>query len=388
MKSLLFVDDEQAVLDGLRNVLRSDRRRWKMRFAASGEAALAELETEPADVVVSDMRMPGMDGVALLREVRERLPTAARIVLSGYADLSAVAKASAVAHQYVFKPCDPEVLRAVLERTCALQDVLGSESLRQTIGKLGSLPSSPRTYQALTQALEEPEAPIKRLAAIVESDVGMSTRVLQFVNSAYFSLSQRISGIEAAIAYLGVNTIRHLALTLEVSGSFRLDDPAELTAQERHAYLTARIARRLVREERADEAFAAGLLHDAGKLVLLSRMPDTYAEARRQARDRAIPEPESERMAVGASHAEIGAYLMGLWGLPHSIVEGIAFHHEPAALLPAPLDVTGSVCAADLLAHEALGTRPTGEHLARMAGDRLAAWREVAAAETDSAARG
>jgi HD-like signal output (HDOD) protein len=389
MKRVLFVDDEQAILDGLRNVLRADRRRWRMRFAASGEAALAELQSEPADVVVSDMRMPGMDGVAFLQEVRERFPTAARVVLSGFAELASVAKAAAVAHQYLLKPCDPEVLRALLERTCALQDVLQSDTLRRTIGKLGALPSSPRTYQALTQALEDPDVPIKRLAAIVEGDMGMSSRVLQFVNSAYFGLLQRITGIEAAIAYLGINTVRHLALTLEVSSAFRVDDADALADLERHGYLTARIARRLVPQDRAEAAFAAGLLHDAGKLVLLSRVREGYEEAQRRARDGAAPELEAEREVIGADHAEVGAYLLGLWGLPHSIIEGVAFHHqEAAAPSSGALDVCAAVRLANLLAHEALGTRPQTELLARMAGDRLAAWREVAVGEARIPERG
>jgi putative nucleotidyltransferase with HDIG domain len=384
MKRIMFVDDETAVLEGLRNVLRPLRSRWSMRFATGGEQALEALAAEPADVVVSDMRMPGMDGLALLGQVKARYPNAARIVLSGYADLSAVAAASAVAHQYLLKPCDVEALRAVIERTCGLQDVLSSESLRRTIGSMGALPSAPRMYAELTRALADPDVEVKQVAAIVKQDVGMSSRVLQFVNSAFYGLAQRITSIESAIVYLGMNTVRHLALTIEVVSSFR---GAGLEDFERHAALTARIAKRLVSEgPQADVAFAAGLLHDAGKLVLANRLEGPLAEAARIAAESGRPMHEVEREVIGANHCEVGAYLLGLWALPNALVEAVAFHHQVERLREGPVDPVAAVCAANLLART---VSPGGEEAAprnphlldAMARDRVAGWREIAARE-------
>ncbi|MCM2334778.1 MAG: response regulator [Anaeromyxobacteraceae bacterium] len=384
---LLFVDDERPILNGLRNVLHGDRDRWDLRFALGAAEALRQQEAAPADVVVTDMRMPEVDGLALLRAIQEGWPQATRIVLSGYADLAAVAQASSVAHRYLLKPCDPEVLREVIERALELQQVLGSETLRRTVGAIGTLPSPPRLFLELGEALSDPDVPVRRLAAIVERDVGLSSRVLQFVNSAYFGLARRIAGIEEALVLLGIGTLRHLAMTLEVARAFGAGAAAGAVEElERHALLTARIARRLVADpHRAEAAFAAGLLHDCGKLVLMDRLPGPYAEALAEARSLRRPAHELERARLGADHAEVGAYLLGLWGLPHAIVEGVAFHHSERHLASGTLDTVSAVGAANLLARaggvaEGRGAEEQAR-LQRLAQGRLEAWGHLAAGE-------
>ena len=120
MTRILFVDDQQQVLDSLRDALRPQRHEWEMLFATSGADALAELERAPCDVVVSDMRMPGMDGAALLGHVEHSHPAAIRIVLSGSTEREVVMRAAAVAHRLLAKPCDVEELVRVVTRSCAL----------------------------------------------------------------------------------------------------------------------------------------------------------------------------------------------------------------------------------------------------------------------------
>ena len=282
---VVFVDDEPALLHGLQHVLHALRRRWDMRFARGGEEALALLEAGPADVVVTDVRMPGMSGLDLLREVRRRWPQTARLVLSGRIDLAVVAQASAVAHRYLLKPCAPEQLRGAIERAVGLQAALASEPLRRVTGALASLPAGPSVYQALSLALIDPAVEVDRLVEIVSANVAMSERVLHFVNSAYYGLARKVSSIGEAIVLLGTETLRHLALTLEVFAAFpgAAGSQAAFEEQERHALLTARIARRLARTPPlgspalAETAFAAGLLHDCGKLVLLDRLPHEQA---------------------------------------------------------------------------------------------------------------
>lgn len=380
--SVLFVDDEQPILDGLRNVLRPDRRRWELRFALGGEQALAAMAERPADVVVTDMRMPGMDGLALLRTVQARWPDAARIVLSGYADLAAVASASAVAHQYLLKPCDADVLRRVLQRALDLLGLFRDPALRRITGSLGALPSLPRLYEALTQALADPDVDVKKLAAIVREDVGMSSRALQFVNSAYYGLTKRVSSIETALVYIGLNTLRHLALTLQVFRSFSSAvPPSAVEAFEGHATLTARLARRLAPDELLGEAaFAAGLLHDAGRLVLMDRCPDQYGRAIELSKG-GMTLHEAERQVFGATHAEVGAYLLGLWGIPHGIVEAVAFHHDEARMSRGLPDTVLAVGAASMLTHRCSEGRLLPEEeamLSRLAGSRLAEWEALA----------
>jgi HD-like signal output (HDOD) protein/ActR/RegA family two-component response regulator len=387
---LLFVDDETAILDGLRHVFHPQRTRWDMRFACGGAQALERMEEEPAEVVITDMRMPGMDGLELLRQVQRHWPLAARVVLSGYADLAVVAQASAVAHQYLLKPCDPEVLGGVIERAIELQALLSSEALRKTVGALGSLPAGPRTYQALSVALGDPLTEVRALARIVESDVAMAGRVLHFVNSAYYGLARKIASIEEAIVFIGISTLRNLTLTLEVFTAFQGAgaDRAALEEEERHALLTGRIARRIVGDTtRAETSFAAGLLHDCGKLVLMDRLPARFAEALARAEQEKVVLPVAERAVFGADHAEVGAYILGLWGLPIPIVEAVAFHHCEERLTRGTMDGVVAVGAANLLAHAAARGGRVDEHdpdvarLTALSSGNHAAWCEHAEQE-------
>ena len=393
LNDILFVDDDPDILAGLRNALRRNRARWNMRFALGGEAGLRELEAAPCDVIVTDMRMPGMDGLALLGEVRRRHPQAARLVLSGHADLDAVVRASSVAHQYLLKPCDTDTLCAAIDRALAIQALLTNDQLRRVVGGLGTLPAAPAIYAALTAALADPDVDIRELAAIVTRDMGLAARVLQLVNSAYCGLAQRISSIETAITILGLNMVRHLALTVEVFRSFGGPEGEGFEALEQHSSLTARIARKLAPDRRtADVAFAAGLLHDAGKLVLMRRASEAYAAAVELAARSGTSLFEAEKASLGATHAEIGAYLLGLWDLPHAIIGPVACHHSLEHIGPGGFDITTAVAVADLLANEVAGDAPQerkgdAELLARLSalGD-VPRWREMALKEARSSA--
>ncbi|HXX17764.1 MAG TPA: response regulator, partial [Candidatus Acidoferrum sp.] len=171
MKRVLFVDDEPKILDGLRRMLRPQRLVWDVAFAPGGAEALAVLEGGAFDVIVSDMRMPGMDGAALLRVVSEKYPHILRIVLSGYTELESTYRAVPFAHQFLLKPCDTETLISAIERGTKLTETLHSESLAKIVGALGELPSAPRIYTELRLALSDSEAPIDRIVKIVEKDV-------------------------------------------------------------------------------------------------------------------------------------------------------------------------------------------------------------------------
>lgn len=385
MTRILFVDDEVAILEGLRNVLRAERKRWSMTFAEGGAAALEVLSKEPFDAIVTDMRMPGMDGLALLREVRQHHPQMARIVLSGYSDLGQAAEASVVAHQLIMKPCEADALRAALERALRVKDLLANETLRRVAGSLSTLPAAPRMYQELTAALEDPDSDVKKIAAIVERDVGMSSRVLKFANSAYFAFAKRVSSIESAIVCLGTTAVRHLALTFEVFNAWGPARGPAFDELERHSLLVARIARKLAANRaQADVAFAAGLLHDAGRLVLMSRAGEQFGAAIEEARRRCVPLHIVEAEVLGATHAEVGAYLLGLWDLPHDVVEPVAFHHSRPPRRE-PTDTAAVVSLANALAHEALD--PAGARCERvdLSGvEGVAQCREIATAEARS----
>jgi DNA-binding NarL/FixJ family response regulator len=215
-RRILFVDDEPNVLDGLRNLLRKQRHQWEMLFATSGKAALDELARMPVDVIVSDMRMPGMDGAELLGRVRELYPQTARIVLSGHAERDAIARVVSVAHQFLSKPTDANTVRVVIERTCRFQALMLDPGIRRVVGGMEQLPSLPDTYFELTRATEDPDSAIADIAKIVERDLAMSVKVLQLVNSAYFGLAQKTESITRAVTYLGVENLKGLLVAVHV----------------------------------------------------------------------------------------------------------------------------------------------------------------------------
>jgi HD-like signal output (HDOD) protein/CheY-like chemotaxis protein len=366
VKRILFVDDESNVLDGIRRMLHPDRKRWHMEFAVGGETALRACEAGAFDVVVSDMRMPGMDGAELLCRIRDRFPGTARIVLSGYAEVALATRAVSVAHRFLSKPCNAAELQTAIERVCTLQDVLSTAEIRQIVGGLGELPSLSSTYASLTHAVKDPNTSIGQIADILRHDVAMSAKILQLVNSAFFGLAQRITSLENAVGYLGMETIKNLAL---VSETFRVFVPDSRVPQsvfesiQQHAHRTAAIARALPLDPKTqDITVVAALLHDIGKLVLATKVPDTFCSVLSHTREYGCKQFEAEEELLGASHAEIGAYLLGLWGIPNLAVEAIAHHHRPIRIRHAGFDCAAAVYVADLLAHD-LDARSTNSEI-------------------------
>jgi HD-like signal output (HDOD) protein/CheY-like chemotaxis protein len=356
VKRILFVDDESKILDGIGRMLHADRKRWDMQFATNGEDALRACEAGSFDVVISDMRMPGMDGATLLSHIRDRYPGTARIILSGYSEVSSATRAVPVAHRFLTKPCNAAQLQAAIERVCTLQDILCTPEIRRVVGTIGELPSLSTTYASLAQAVRDPDTSVKRVADIIELDVAMAAKVLQLVNSAFFGLAQRVSSLNSAVTYLGMEAIKNLALASETFRVFVPDSqiPQSLCESlQRHAHRTAAIAGALpVDPKTRDVTVVAALLHDIGKLVLACRMPATFRSVLTHASERGCQDFEAEEELLGISHAEIGAYLLGLWGIPTLAVEAIAHHHRPTRIPHSGFDSSVAVYVADLLARE------------------------------------
>jgi HD-like signal output (HDOD) protein len=354
---VLFVDDEPSILDGLQRLLRSERDRWDAVYALGGEAAMAELERTPFDVIVSDMRMPRVDGAALLAHVREQYPNMVRIVLSGHTELESAMRAAPVAHQFLTKPCDAQVLKCTIRRALALLALLGDVALRRLVGRLGALPSAPQHLAQLMAATEDPEVSLGDIARIIERDMAMCARCLQLVNSAFFGLPRRVNDVAQAVSYLGTGLIRNLLLTHEIFNAF---DPAVIARGfdaellYRHSLLTAKVSARLsTNTVVAADAFMAGMLHDVGTLLLATKLPRELEAVLALANDEGLSLEAAERATLGVSHAQLGAYLLGLWGLPYPIVEAVAFHHRPAEHAIVGLDALAAVYIGNLLAHEA-----------------------------------
>jgi HD-like signal output (HDOD) protein/ActR/RegA family two-component response regulator len=353
---ILFVDDEPNVLQGLQRMLRHMRLEWEMRFVDGGEAALAVMAEQHFDAIVSDMRMPSMDGVALLTEVAKRYPGVVRVVLSGYSDDETVMKTIGLVHQFLAKPCSAQVLVDVIRRAFELKRVLSSGHLRALLSGLSNLPSPPDTYIALLDYMGRADASANGVAEIISRDVAMTAELLKLTNSSYFGLSSRLTQPLQAVRVLGFETVGALILRIGIFRSFR-GLPAMgrmMEEMNRDSFLVARIARRIAKLENFDlkgqeEAYCAGMLSSIGLLVLLDQKPGEIARVK-AAMAAGLGALAAEDDVFGATHFQIGAYLLGLWGFNHSVVEAVVLLGRPSVAPGETLDVPGIVHVARYLA--------------------------------------
>lgn len=377
MSRILLVDDDPQVLSDLECMLEIDGI-WEVRTASGGEHALAALAAAPADVVLSDLAMPGMDGAALLRRVQENYPAVVRLALCENADDDRARRAIPVAHQFLTKPCQAGALLGRLEALRDLRQLLANERLQALVGSVRQLPARPTIYLSLTGALLDADVTIERVAAIVEQDPSIATKVLQVANSAFFGRYHQTTELRDAVSHVGYTTLHSLVAACEVFGGFGEDaslrDPSAVDA-----YLCARMARIIGRRTGHDQAFTAALLRDIGALVL--DRSDEQMNA-----DDLAPHPTRhlrERNTLGFDHAELGAYLLAIWGLPTSLVRAVLYHAAPYTEPVSGVTTAGVVWLAESLLRDLTldETRAVEQYAAALGlEDDLADWHAEAAA--------
>ncbi len=358
-KKILFVDDSPVLLEFYGMLFHSMTDQWELFLAEDGPTALQLMEADPMDVIVSDMHMPGMSGPELFNEVLRRHPRTARIILSGEIEDETVAECVGATHQFLAKPCDFNALKSALVRICGLDNWLQDDQLKSVIGRLGKLPSLPAIYFQLNAALESPDTSAEDVGSIVANDPAMTAKLLQFVNSAFFGVPRAITHPAEAVQILGYGTVRSLVLAHHVFASFEKSTPGHFNIERlwQHSLKCGLTAKGIAEREsfdhaRVDEAFVSGLLHDIGKLTLAACLPEEYEKALKLAHHAGISMRDAEQVVFGTTHAEVGAYLIGLWGLPATIVEAIALHHEPGRSNVKQLGPLTAVHAADVLIGE------------------------------------
>lgn len=340
---VLFVDDETQVLAGLERTLFMAERGWELAFAGSGADAL---RAQPADVVVSDMRMPLLDGAGLLRQMRERCPRSVRILLSGQTDQDAALRALDVAQQFLLKPCDGDALIGVLDRVVALRRLLDDAALQAAVGRIGGLPAAPRLRARFERLLDDPHADTAQVAAVVQADPALAAKVLQLANFGVFGDGQPVAGIREAVQRLGLGLLRTLAAA---SDAFRGDAAGAAEANGVVALRASRLAAMIgAGHADADVVATAALLADVG--ALLPGAAQLCREADPQGGG--VPSP-----------AQVGAYLLGIWGLPTAVVEAVAQHRHPARAAQRRFEAAGVVHVAVALAR---GQAPDAAYLQAM----------------------
>jgi putative nucleotidyltransferase with HDIG domain len=332
-------------------------------------------------IVVSDLEMPEMPGGELLSHVEKRYPETMRVVISGYDDELHIARCLTFGHRYLRKPVEPEALANTLQRLSALRDSLANEKVRALLSTGDALPSPPETYLCLSEALQRDESSAADFAAIIESDPVLSANLLAAVNSPTFGLSVGIEGIKELFDVVGVQVVRSLILSLHTKEFYepRTRNTELFEELWKHSLASAAHARKLASLEKhsfrdCQAAYVAGLLHDIGKFVLAAHVKDDDA-----GRCRTMAALlQYEREVLGLSHTTIGAYLLGLWGLPESVVATAELHHSVGQVPPHAYNPIVYVHAAENL------LKPEGESELNLgfvakAGktERLPVWRDV-----------
>jgi HD-like signal output (HDOD) protein len=309
-------------------------------------------------------------------------------------------KALGVSHQFLSKPCDAEILQGTISRAFALRDLAGNSAVKTLVARIDKLPTLPAIYQKLVECLKNPNAQMEDVAQIISHDPAMSARLLKVVNSAYFGLAKPVADVGRAGSLLGLDRIMALVLGQGIFAGAEIPKVPgfSLDSLWSHSIATATAAHRIAIEEDLDKdkvsaAFLAGMLHDLGKLVLAMGMPEQYARVLAAAVEAPTRELEFEMLEMQASHSDVGAYLVGLWGLPNTIAEAIAYHEDPgqskveAFGLPAIVHVADRIAKfPDVADPSAPELRLNVDYLAK--NDRAGHWSKWRAVCSDAIAQG
>ena len=368
---------------------------WTVKLVTTPDAALAEMATQPCEVLVADFALPKVNGTDLLDRIHIEYPKTIRILLVGENDKDRRMADVEGSHLVLPKPCDSATLKSAIERALAIDLWLANDSLRELVARLRTFPIVPSLYLEVINALKQPHVTTAEVGGIIAKDMAMTTKLLQVTNSACFGLPRKISDPVEAVGILGFETVKSMVMTLKLLSQYDKVKPVYFSIDRlwRHSTEVARISRRIVLSETDDpglagSAFTAGLMHDLGKLVLASNFDEQYSGAQALARKQQIPLWEVEKQIFGATHGEIGAYLLGLWGMPLDLVEASALHHNPGRTQSKQFTSLTAVHVANALVYEVKpdkeGFIPPQIDEGYIAGlglsDRLQRWREMVVA--------
>lgn len=387
-KHILLADADANALEEFRQALGEQ---WIVKFAGTGAAALEELKKQPYDGLVASLYLPDLGTAQFLNKVRSKYPKTVRFVVASEKDRDRVVKEVLGAHQFLIRPFDADGLRTIIERALAFDLWMESDKLHKLVARMRSLPTVPALYLEIVASLKSPDSTTEEVGEMISKDMAITTKLLQVINSAYFGLPRTVTSAAEAVGLLGFETVKSMVMAVKLLNHYDRLKIADFSVEQlwKHSTEVAHHARKLVLMQTGDrmlaeEAFTAGLMHDVGKAVLAANFTEQYHGAQSLARKQRIPMWEVEKEIFGASHGEIGAYLLGLWGLPLGVLEAAALHHQPARAANKVFTSLTAVHAADVLQHESEpqveGEAPPNldvEYLAEIGMlECLPAWRE------------
>ncbi len=335
MKRVLFVDDNEVVIDTYRKVFSRKAEEWQCFYAMDVLDAIDILAFAQIDIVITDLDMPLYNGAQLLNYVQEHRPGMTRIVFSGSQNMKQNMETVNCAHRFISKPHTIADIEKVVEQLYHLYRTLIDSKTRAIIGGIKNLPALPSVYLDLIEEFSSPNYSLDVVAELISSDIGLTVEILKMVNSAYFGLNESITSITQAVTLLGGELVKGLLLTAHISRTFTVEEQKfSIETWEDHSLLTGVFCRAIAEyenmpKEQCEFAFVCGVLHDVGRIILATSFPEKYQRVIAISRATKQPLEEIEKQVIGATHSAVGAYLLGLWGLPEALVETVATHHTP-----------------------------------------------------------
>lgn len=325
----MFVDDEQLIIKSLERTL--IKASFETQFVSNGKEALLYLEDNDVDLIISDIRMPELDGCDLLKIVKERHPSVLRVALSGFSDKDLVFKMidDNIAKTYLFKPWDNSELEKDITRILELEEELKSNELLEFVNNTDGLPTIPRIYQQVNRLVEE-QASIADISRIIHQDIAISSKVLRLANTAYYG--RKTGNLQEAIMTIGLNNLKVIILATEFI-DLGNNDQHYIELLWKHSIFSNRLTGAIYSHflnKKIPALFAsAGLLHDIGVLMLYTRFPELYEKLIKKSYEMKIPLIDLEGHDFAITHQQMGAYLLNWWDLPYDFIEASLYHHRP-----------------------------------------------------------
>jgi len=352
---ILLIDKKTETFDDFREKLSSVGDQWELDTCTNLRNVLKSIRENPPEIVICAHRPSVIDGAKKLKSVAKNFPHIERFILAREKNRDAFASEIGNTFHFLPCPCPATTLQLELQRVITLNDWLGRDKIKDIVSSVSDFPSLPPVYMKVVNAVNSPDASVENIAEIIMGDIAVTAKILQTVNSSFYGLEEKVSDISEAISILGMESVKNIVLAIQAFG--RIKDPAQQALVDklwRHSMSVAIAAKRIAKHEtqcdkKAEEAYTAGLFHDIGKLVLIKSSPKKYNEAQELARESEIGQWEAENEIIGCNHAEVGAYLLGRWGLPVNVIEAAALHHKPSESYNSEFTILSAVHAANAI---------------------------------------
>ena len=347
-KAILFVDDEKAILNSIRREFFDSP--YEVFIASSGKEALEILNKNQIDLVVSDMRMPEMDGYELLKRVKSIHPSIIRLILSGFTDEKTVFKSiyNNLAKLFITKPWKKDDFRRAIDEVFKTEELLQNNKSLKQIKDIGKLPTIPAVLKEISDVIENDDHNIEKIVKLIEEDITLSSEVLRIINSAFYGI--KTASIKTAVLSLGLVNLKAIIATAEV---FKSENDFYNKKQIwEHSNITNKILielyDKILNKKLPDYYSTAGLLHDIGKVAFFKIYDKEYDEIYKLAEGKSLEEiNQLEKEKFNIDHEELGGYLLQWWDIPYAIVESALYHHNPMLSSEANRELVSMIHIAD-----------------------------------------